>query len=91
MESADQIKISVVRSQKGLSFLINFTSLDQVDHSIVESFVQGGRMAITSRVYPKEAVDEKAHVFLFNNSTTQITVRSINVWQMRSITVLPLA
>uniref|UniRef100_A0A7I4CHJ8 Beta-fructofuranosidase n=1 Tax=Physcomitrium patens TaxID=3218 RepID=A0A7I4CHJ8_PHYPA len=70
----------------------NFLSLRVlVDHSIVESFVQGGRMAITSRVYPKEAVDEKAHVFLFNNSTTQITVRSINVWQMRSITVLPLA
>ena len=47
-------------------------------------------MAITSRVYPKEAVDDQAHVFLFNNGTTPIKVRSINVWQMQSINVIPL-
>ena len=59
--------------------------LHQVDHSIVENFVQGGRMAITSRVYPTEAVKEQAHVFLFNNGSTDVTVRKIDIWQMKNI------
>jgi hypothetical protein len=44
-------------------------------------------MAITSRVYPTKAVDEQAHVFLFNNGTTHITVRSVVVWKMKGVTV----
>lgn len=56
-----------------------------VDHSIIENFVQGGRMAITSRVYPTEAVKEQAHVFLFNNGSTQVTVRKIDIWQMNDV------
>lgn len=79
----------VMRPQQAQASFLVFVLLHQVDHSIVESFVQGGRMAITSRVYPKEAVDEQAHVFLFNNGTTHIKVRSINVWQMQSINVIP--
>ncbi|KAG0604490.1 hypothetical protein M758_10G175800 [Ceratodon purpureus] len=59
-----------------------------VDHSIVENFVQGGRMAITARVYPTEAVKEQAHVFLFNNGSTHITVRKIDVWQMNDVHAL---
>ena len=75
--------------QPEVSFLVSVL-LHQVDHSIVESFVQGGRMAITSRVYPKEAVGEQGHVFLFNNGTTLIKVRTINVWQMQGVNaVLP--
>lgn len=56
-----------------------------VDRSIVESFGQGGRMTITSRVYPTMATDTASHLYLFNNATTAITVRSIDVWQMRSV------
>lgn len=56
-----------------------------VDRSIVESFVQGGRMVITSRVYPTMATDQDAHLFLFNNATTPVTVRSVDAWQMRSV------
>lgn len=56
-----------------------------VDRSIVESFGQGGRMAITSRVYPTMATDTAAHLYLFNNATTAITVRNIDAWQMRSV------
>lgn len=55
-----------------------------VDHSIIESFAQGGRTAITARVYPTEAVQGKAHVFLFNNGTTDITVKRIDIWRMES-------
>ena len=42
-------------------------------------------MAITSRVYPTEAVKEQAHVFLFNNGSTQVTVKEIDVWQMNDV------
>ncbi|XVF10790.1 hypothetical protein REPUB_Repub07fG0213600 [Reevesia pubescens] len=40
-----------------------------VDHSIIESFAQGGRTVITSRVYPTKAIYGAAKVFLFNNAT----------------------
>ena len=44
-------------------------------------------MAITSRVYPTKAVDEHAHVFLFNNGNTHIIVKRIDVWKMNSALV----
>jgi beta-fructofuranosidase len=53
-----------------------------VDRSVLESFVQGGRVTVTSRVYPKEAVDEQAKVYLFNYGKTPITVRSITAYHM---------
>ncbi|PIA35735.1 hypothetical protein AQUCO_03500233v1 [Aquilegia coerulea] len=56
-----------------------------VDHSIVEAFAQGGRSAITSRVYPTEAVAGAARVFLFNNATgAAVTATSVKVWEMDS-------
>ncbi|KAH9313780.1 hypothetical protein KI387_022407, partial [Taxus chinensis] len=60
-----------------------------VDHSIVESYAQGGRTCITSRVYPTTAVNGAAKLFLFNNATTPFTVKSLNVWQMQSVFMRP--
>ncbi|KAI7744298.1 hypothetical protein M8C21_031076, partial [Ambrosia artemisiifolia] len=40
-----------------------------IDHSVVESFGEGGKMVITSRVYPTLAVSEHAHLYLFNNGS----------------------
>ncbi|KAL6004926.1 Beta-fructofuranosidase, soluble isoenzyme I [Asimina triloba] len=61
-----------------------------VDHSIVESFAQGGRRCITSRVYPTEAIDGAARVFLFNNaSAAHVTAISIKIWQMKSAHIRP--
>ncbi|CAK9854872.1 unnamed protein product [Sphagnum jensenii] len=54
-----------------------------VDRSIVESFVQHGRMVVTSRVYPSVAVDDLANLYLFNNGMTPITVRSIDAYTMK--------
>lgn len=56
----------------------------QVDHSIVESFAQGGRTCITSRVYPTKAVNNDAHVLLFNNATDTKITASLQIWQMSS-------
>lgn len=58
-----------------------------VDHSIVESFAQGGRTVMTSRVYPELAVKDAAHVFLFNNGTEPVTVKSVSTWEMKSVNI----
>ncbi|CAN0889827.1 Acid beta-fructofuranosidase 2, vacuolar [Linum grandiflorum] len=55
-----------------------------VDHSIVESFAQGGRSVITSRVYPTMAIYGNAKLFLFNNATEASVKASVQVWQMGS-------
>ncbi|CAM6019434.1 unnamed protein product [Sphagnum balticum] len=61
-----------------------------VDRSIVESFVQGGRTAITARVYPRTAVDNLANLYLFNNGTNPITVRSLAAYQMSHVVMHPI-
>lgn len=60
-----------------------------VDHSIVESFAQGGRTVITSRVYPTRAIYSAARVFLFNNATGVSVTASVKAWQMASATLKP--
>ncbi|CAA0834590.1 Acid beta-fructofuranosidase 4- vacuolar [Striga hermonthica] len=60
-----------------------------VDHSIVESFAQGGRTVITSRVYPTKAIDGAARVFLFNNATRASVTASVKIWKMDSAEIRP--
>ncbi|CAM8980312.1 unnamed protein product [Rhodiola kirilowii] len=60
-----------------------------VDHSIVESFAQEGRVAITSRVYPTQAIYGETKLFLFNNATQANVVASIKVWQLKSALIKP--
>jgi beta-fructofuranosidase len=56
-----------------------------VDHSIVESFAQGGRSTATSRVYPTEAIYANAGVYLFNNATAaRVTAKTLVVHEMDS-------
>lgn len=61
----------------------------QVDHSIVESFAQGGRRVITSRVYPTEAIYGAARLFLFNNATSVNVKASLKIWQLNSAFIHP--
>ncbi|GAV85479.1 Glyco_hydro_32N domain-containing protein/Glyco_hydro_32C domain-containing protein/DUF3357 domain-containing protein [Cephalotus follicularis] len=60
-----------------------------VDHSIVESFGQGGRSCITARVYPTKAIYGDARVFLFNNATETTVTASLEIWQMSSALIHP--
>ncbi|MBA0756163.1 hypothetical protein Gogos_022055 [Gossypium gossypioides] len=60
-----------------------------VDHSIVESFAQGGRTVITSRIYPTEAINGASKVFLFNNATETCVTASVKIWQMDSAFIRP--
>ncbi|XP_059449749.1 acid beta-fructofuranosidase 1, vacuolar-like [Corylus avellana] len=60
-----------------------------VDHSIVESFAQGGRTVITSRVYPTEAIYGATRLFLFNNATGVNVKATLKIWQMNSAFIHP--
>ncbi|XVE57711.1 hypothetical protein DITRI_Ditri04bG0111300 [Diplodiscus trichospermus] len=60
-----------------------------VDHSIIESFAQGGRTVITSRVYPTKAIYGAARVFLFNNATDASVTATLKIWQMNSAFIRP--
>ncbi|KAK9292477.1 hypothetical protein L1049_020450 [Liquidambar formosana] len=61
-----------------------------VDHSVVESFAQGGRKVITLRIYPTAAVYEATQLFLFNNATKASVVASIKNHQGQGTTSGPL-
>lgn len=60
-----------------------------VDHSIIESFAQGGRTVITGRVYPTEAIYGAARLFLFNNATDINIKASLKIWQLSSAFISP--
>ncbi|KAL8049851.1 hypothetical protein ABFX02_06G046200 [Erythranthe guttata] len=60
-----------------------------VDHSIVESFAQGGRTVIASRIYPTAANGSSGRVFLFNNATGVSVTASIKIWKMDSADIRP--
>ncbi|KAL0452573.1 UNVERIFIED_CONTAM: Beta-fructofuranosidase, soluble isoenzyme I [Sesamum latifolium] len=67
----------------------NLTIRSLVDHSIVESFAQGGRRVITSRIYPTKAIDGEARVFLFNNAMRASVTASVKIWKMMSANIRP--
>eukprot|EP00897_Mesotaenium_endlicherianum_P010588 jgi/Mesen1/9558/ME000640S08900 len=71
--------VRVLPSEDSLSLRI------LVDHSIVESFAQGGRTCITGRSYPIYAIQMAATVVIFNNGSTPITLRNFTAWQLNGI------
>ncbi|KAJ7952472.1 Acid beta-fructofuranosidase [Quillaja saponaria] len=60
-----------------------------VDHSTLESFVQGGRTCTATRVYPTKAIYGAARLFLFNNGTEASVSASVKIWQMNSAFIRP--
>ncbi|NP_001284386.1 acid beta-fructofuranosidase-like [Cucumis melo] len=60
-----------------------------VDHSVVESFAQGGRTCITSRVYPTKAIYGAARLFVFNNAKDTNITASLTIWQMNPAFIRP--
>eukprot|EP00253_Pinus_taeda_P027237 PITA_27237 len=55
-----------------------------VDHSIVESFGEGGKACITARAYPTLAIGKDAHLYAFNNGTSTVTASKLTAWEMAS-------
>ncbi|GAA0184721.1 hypothetical protein LIER_32009 [Lithospermum erythrorhizon] len=55
-----------------------------IDNSVVESFGEGGKTCILSRVYPIIATYKNAHLYAFNNGTEIITIEKLDAWSMKS-------
>ncbi|XP_010534898.1 PREDICTED: beta-fructofuranosidase, insoluble isoenzyme CWINV1-like [Tarenaya hassleriana] len=53
-----------------------------IDHSIVESFGGRGEACITARIYPKLAIGEEAHLYVFNNGRQSVHLSSLSAWTM---------
>uniref|UniRef100_A0A803LD98 Beta-fructofuranosidase n=1 Tax=Chenopodium quinoa TaxID=63459 RepID=A0A803LD98_CHEQI len=53
-----------------------------IDHSVVESYGGKGKAVITARVYPTIAIDENAHLYVFNNGTNSIQFSRLSTWSM---------
>lgn len=73
--------VPVLESETSLSLRVI------VDHSIVETFAQGGRTCITSRVYPTLALDDAARLYVFNNGTMPVTLQSLTAWEVSKVTM----
>ncbi|KAI5393525.1 hypothetical protein KIW84_060592 [Lathyrus oleraceus] len=54
-----------------------------IDKSIIESFGDGGRASITSRVYPLLAIKRDAHLYVFNNGSQSVIISKLNAWSMK--------
>jgi hypothetical protein len=61
--------------------------LQQIDHSVVESFGAGGRAVITARVYPEHTATSSSHLFLFNNGTDAVRVSKLRAWGLAPASV----
>ncbi|KAJ4930482.1 hypothetical protein NE237_019489 [Protea cynaroides] len=59
-----------------------------IDHSIVESFGGKGKVCITSRVYPELAIFDKAHLYVFNNGTENVSISKLSAWSMNKATII---
>ncbi|XP_047058785.1 fructan 1-exohydrolase-like [Lolium rigidum] len=59
-----------------------------IDRSAVESFGGGGRVCITSRVYPVALADnDTIHMYAFNNGSTTVRVPQLRAWSMMTAQV----
>ena len=59
----------------------------QIDHTVVESFGDGGRMCMTARVYPEHAATGSSHLHLFDNGTGAVKVSKFDAWELRTAAV----
>ncbi|KAM0887101.1 hypothetical protein ACQ4PT_029251 [Festuca glaucescens] len=53
-----------------------------IDHTVVESFGDGGRMCMTARMYPKHAAPGSSHLYVFNNGTGAVKVSKLDAWEL---------
>ncbi|CAJ2675201.1 unnamed protein product [Trifolium pratense] len=54
-----------------------------IDKSIIESFGDGGKACITSRVYPLLAIEKDAHLYVFNNGSQSVVISQLDAWSMK--------
>ncbi|KAM3238302.1 hypothetical protein P3L10_013333 [Capsicum annuum] len=58
-----------------------------IDHSIVESFGGGGKACITTRAYPTLAINNNAHIFVFNNGSQHVDISTLSAWSLNQVEI----
>jgi beta-fructofuranosidase len=61
--------------------------IQQIDHSVVESYGGGGRTVITARVYPEHAETSNNRLLMFNNGTGMVKVSKLDAWELKAADV----
>lgn len=59
----------------------------QIDHSVIESFADGGRTCITARVYPEHVSMSVSHTYVFNNGNAAVKVSKLEAWNLATAAV----
>ncbi|XP_054784473.1 beta-fructofuranosidase, cell wall isozyme-like [Prosopis cineraria] len=65
----------------------NLSLRSLIDHSVVESFGGKGKVCITARVYPTLAINDEAHLFVFNDASSNLNVTTLTAWSMKKARV----
>ncbi|MCE0480874.1 Beta-fructofuranosidase, insoluble isoenzyme cwinv1 [Datura stramonium] len=61
--------------------------VEWIDHSIVESFGGGGKVCMTTRVYPTLAINDDAHIFVFNNGSQHVDISTLTAWSLKQANI----
>nr|KYP31180.1 Beta-fructofuranosidase, insoluble isoenzyme CWINV1 [Cajanus cajan] len=61
----------------------NLSLRSLIDHSVVESFGGKGKANIAARVYPTLAINDEAHLHVFNNGTFDVKITKLRAWSMK--------
>ena len=89
LSKAGVLEATVGGGQKELSFALpatdtNVTLRVYVDHSVLETYAQGGRGVVTSRMYPS---DDALGVKVFCDGPSGVTLLGLEVFEMDTIWV----
>ncbi|KAM3370608.1 hypothetical protein ACQJBY_018131 [Aegilops geniculata] len=58
-----------------------------IDHTVVESFGDGGRTCMTARVYPEHAAAEGSRLYAFNYGAGAVKVSKLEAWELATAAV----
>ncbi|XP_047063549.1 beta-fructofuranosidase, insoluble isoenzyme 7-like [Lolium rigidum] len=53
-----------------------------IDHTVVESFGDGGRTCMTARVYPEHVATSSSRLYVFNKGTCAVKVSKLEAWEL---------
>ncbi|KAK1686273.1 hypothetical protein QYE76_047121 [Lolium multiflorum] len=53
-----------------------------IDHTVVESFGDGGRTCMTARVYPEHVATSSTRLYVFNKGTCTVKVSKLEAWEL---------
>ncbi|VAH37239.1 unnamed protein product [Triticum turgidum subsp. durum] len=58
-----------------------------IDHTVVESFGDGGRACMTARVYPEHAATGSSRLYAFNYGAGAVKVSKLEAWELATAAV----